>query len=172
MNKKITIHGTCQATVRIIGFGNKYRSDDGIGIRVIEEIEKIREYDPSLFNDGIKNIEIIDGGTSGIDLLSLIKETPEIIIIDAVDAGQEPGEITVFKEKDINYFLKHKIKSYSLHDLDLSEVIKLIRALKIPSDITIIGIKPKNTGFGETLSEGMESIVERVISIVRKEINK
>ncbi|MBU4314240.1 MAG: hydrogenase maturation protease, partial [Actinobacteria bacterium] len=70
--------GYAKTDVKIIGFGNKYRSDDGIGIRIIEELEKL---------DSFKDIEIIDGGTSGSDLIFLIKGCSKIIIIDAIDAG-------------------------------------------------------------------------------------
>lgn len=147
--------------VRIIGFGNKYRSDDGIGIRVIEELEKL-----SFFND----IDIIDGGTSGTDLLFLAKECRKIIIIDAIDTGKDTGEIVRIKESDIENFIKKDCKSLSLHDLNLSDILKLIRALKINIDITIIGIKPVNTDLGENLSPEIERKIPQIISMVKEEI--
>jgi hydrogenase maturation protease len=149
--------------IKIIGFGNKYRSDDGIGIRVIEEIKKL---------DFFKDIDVIDCGTSGIDLLFLAKSCKKIIIIDALDTGIDTDEVFCIKADDIEEFIKKDCKSLSLHDLNLSDILKLIRTLKIDTDITIIGIKPINMDFGEHLSPEIESKMPQIISIIKEEIQK
>lgn len=147
--------------VRIIGFGNKYRSDDGIGIRIIEELEKL---------DFFKNTEIIDGGTSGTDLIFLVKGCKKIIIIDAVDTGGDTKDIVNIKVNDIEEFIKKDYKSLSLHDLNLADVLRLIKALKIDTDISIIGIKPRSIDFGDRLSPEVEEKIPEIISEIKKEI--
>lgn len=154
--------GYVKTDVRIIGFGNKYRSDDGIGIRVVEELEKL---------DFFKNIEIIDGGTSGTDLIFLIKGCGKLIIIDAIDAGQNTGDVVNIKVDEIEEFIKKDYKSFSLHDLNLADILKLIKALKIDTDISIIGVKPKSIDFGDKLSQEIEKKIPEIISIIKKEIN-
>ena len=126
---------------------------------MIEELEKLEI-------SGNKKIEILDCGTSGSDLLFHLKECPRIIIIDALDAGQEEGGIACIKEKDIESFLEKKISSLSLHDLDLSDIFKMARVMKLKSDITIIGIKPLNTGFGDMLSPEISRKIPEVISMI------
>ncbi len=148
-----------KTTAKVIGFGNKYLSDDGIGPIVIEKLEKIG------FSKH-KNIEIIDLGTSGTDLIFHIKECPRIIIIDALDAGQDPGKIIKIKEEDIQQFCNEGLSSLSLHDLNLSDILKLSRALKLKTDITIIGIKPLNIELGEGLSPEIEEKIPDIISLV------
>jgi hydrogenase maturation protease len=148
--------------VTIIGFGNKYRSDDGIGIRVVEELKKL---------DSFKEIEIIDGGTSGTDLLFLAKECKKIIIIDAIDTGKDTGQVVCVKTSDIEEFIKEDHKSLSLHDLNLCDILKIIRELKIDTEILIIGVKPENTDFGEGLSPGVEEKIPGIISRIKKEIS-
>jgi len=150
-----------KTNVKIIGFGNKYRSDDGIGIRVIEELEKL---------DFFKNIEIVNGGTSGTDLIFLIKGCSKLIIIDAIDAGQNTGDVVNIKVDDIEDFIKRGYKSLSLHDLNLTDILKLIKALKINADISIIGVKPKSIDFGDRLSPEIEKKIPEIISIIKKEI--
>jgi len=152
--------GYTKKDVRIIGFGNKYRSDDGIGIRVVEELEKL---------DFFKNIEIIDGGTCGTDLIFLIKGCSKIIIIDAIDAGQNTGDVVNIKVDDIEEFIKKDYKSLSLHDLNLADILKLIKALKINADISIIGVKPKKMDFGDRLSPEIEEKIPEIILLVKKE---
>src|SRR5450830_1404362 len=102
--------------VKIIGFGNIFMSDDAVGIRVIEELERT-----NFFAD-FNNIEIIDGATSGIDLLFTLRNLDKVIIIDALDAGQADGEVVKFKLNDIAKMPGKTVKSFSLHGLDLEEV--------------------------------------------------
>jgi len=163
----LNINRITKTNVKIIGFGNKYKSDDGIGIRVIEELEKLE-----CFKD--KNIEIIDGGTSGIDLLFLLRDCQKAIIIDAMDAGQKNvGDIVNIKVSDVEEFIKRDYKSFSLHDFNLADILKLARALKINTkNISIIGINPKSIDFGENLSPEIEKKIPDIISMVNKEINR
>jgi len=158
-----SIENIARTDIKIIGFGNKFRCDDGIGPSVIEELEK-------LDISKNKNIEIIDGSTSGWDLILHLKECPRIIIVDALDAGQDAGEVICINEKDIEKFIDKKITSLSLHDLDLGDILKLSRALKIETDITIIGVKPVSIGFGENLSpevkEKIPEIISRIIQMI------
>lgn len=151
-----------RSKIIIIGFGNKYRSDDGIGIKVIEELKKL---------DFFKGIEIVDGGTSGTDLIFLAKEYRKILLIDAVDTGKDTDEVICIKADNIEEFIKKGYKSLSLHDLNLADILKLVRALKIDSDITIIGVRPKNIDFGERLSPEVERKIPQIISRIKMEIN-
>jgi hydrogenase maturation protease len=123
--------------IKIIGFGNIFMGDDGIGVRVIEELQK-----QQIFKDN-ENIELVDGGTSGVDLVFMLQNTCKAIIIDAVDAGQKIAQIVVFSPQEIKDFKKKIFKSYSLHDIDLAEAFELVKNLNLPTAIKIIGIKPK-----------------------------
>ncbi|GEM_PF-832552 len=157
-----SINGT---KIKVIGFGNKFLSDDGIGPIMIEELEKT-----VLSKD--KNIELIDLGTSGTDLIFQIKECHRIIIIDALDAGQDAGKVIRIKEKDIEHFCNEGLKSLSLHDLNLADVLKLARAMKLKTDITIIGIKPLNMEFGEELSPAIQEKIPEMISLVDRALKQ
>ncbi|MDD5659438.1 MAG: hydrogenase maturation protease [Actinomycetota bacterium] len=159
--KKKTDVGTIY---KVIGFGNMFMSDDGIGIRVIEELNKMN------FSDDHKNVVLIDGGTSGIDLILTIKESDKVIIIDAVDVGQDIGEVVKFKANKIEKFDEKRLKSCSLHDLNLTQVFDLMNSLDVNFDITVIGIKPKVIGYGEKISPEIECKIPEIISNVIQEI--
>lgn len=145
--------------IRVIGFGNIFMSDDGVGIKVLETL-------PSLPG----NVEVIDGGTSAADLINYAKQCGKIVIIDAVDAGQKPGEIIRFGLKEIDQFYKN-IRSYSLHDFGLGQALELIRRLHLKTEIIIIGIKPLNVSFGQELSERVKSKITEMAEMVLAEIN-
>ena len=151
--------------IKVIGFGNKFLSDDGIGPVVIEMLER-----SILLKD--KDIELADLGTSGTDLIFHIKECPKIIIIDALDAGQASGKVIRIKEKDIEHFCNEGILSLSLHDLNLADILKLARAMKLETDITIIGIKPLNIEFGEGLSPEVQQKIPEIITLVEQTIKQ
>lgn len=155
--------GRSRTDVKIVGFGNKFRSDDGIGIRIIKELEKLEFF---------KDIEIIDGGTSGTDLIFWIKNCEKIIIIDAIDTGKNTGDIININVDDIEEFERKDYRSLSLHDLNLADILKLIKALKINTRISIIGIKPKSVDFGDKLSPEIERKIPELISEIKKETGK
>ena len=87
-----------RAGFKIIGFGNRFRNDDGFGPVIIGELENI--------NIAVnKEIQIIYGNTSGSDLIFHLKECSRIIIVDALDAGQKKGGIICIKEKENQHIL-------------------------------------------------------------------
>jgi hydrogenase maturation protease len=151
--------------IKIIGFGNTFMGDDGIGVRVIEELQQ-----QQIFKSN-ENIELVDGGTSGIDLILMLQNAAKAIIIDAVDAGQKVGQIVVFSPHEIKEFKKQTFKSYSLHDIDLVEAFELIKTLNIPVDIRIIGIKPKKIGYSDKLSPEIENNIQAIISKIKEEVS-
>jgi hydrogenase maturation protease len=152
--------------IKIIGFGNILMGDDGIGVRVIEELQKM-----AIFEDK-KNIELIDGGTSGVDLVFMIQQAEKAVIIDAIDAGQGTGEIVVFTPVEIKAIKKGRkgLKSFSLHDIDLAEVFELLKTLNIPAKLIIIGIKPKTVGYSNRLSPEIENQIPGLISKVKEAV--
>ena len=72
---------------------------------------------------------------------------------------------------DIDEFIKGDHKSLSLHDFNLSDILKLIKELKIDTEIIIIGVKPKNIDFGENLSPVIEEKIPGIIARIKKELN-
>ena len=79
----------------ILGVGNILLSDEGVGVRVVQELEKRPEIQP--------HFDIIDGGTCGMELLDAMANREHLIIVDAVLANKQPGEIVVLH---VMYFLR------------------------------------------------------------------
>jgi hydrogenase maturation protease len=69
----------------VLGLGNVIMGDEGVGVHVVRELEKIRF--PA-------NIECLDGGTGGFVLLEPLQSADHIILIDATDDGNPPGTVT------------------------------------------------------------------------------
>jgi len=148
--------------LHIIGIGNLTRLDDGIAIRIIQELEKI------LFPDTIK---ITDLGTGGVDIALALDGWKYVIIIDAVDIEDlKPGEIVEFHIKDKN--LPEVRGLSSTHGFDALTALKLAFALKdfkLPEEIMIIGVQVKNIeGFGVGLSKEVEAAIPNVITRINE----
>lgn len=83
--------------ILILGLGNILLNDEGIGVSVVNEMEKL---------DLPENVDLLDGGTGGFVLLSLFQEYQTMIIIDATLNNEKPGSIKVLKPKFSSDFPK------------------------------------------------------------------
>lgn len=142
----------------IIGLGNPLKGDDGIGVRLVREIEKRNI--PS-------DIKVFDAGTRGMKILHLLNDLEEAIIIDAVHFGGDPGDSVFFTPADV----KSLTKSQSTHDTDFLEVLELSKTLdEGPEKIVIMGVEPKDTSFGGGISSELEDKLPELIDDLFKKV--
>lgn len=147
----------------VLGVGNVLRQDEGVGVHVVNELKT------SNLKSQILNLEVIDGGTLGIDLIPYIENAYKLIIVDAVRDGNKPG--TIYKLKIEDCRLKVDKEKLSLHQIDLIDTLKIMEMQnKLPQEIVIVGVEPKNFGWGETLSEEVKEKIPEILSIVHSEI--
>jgi hydrogenase maturation protease len=71
----------------LLGLGNVLMKDERLGVHVVNTIKERYDCPPEL--------EIIDGGTLGLELLPLFEKFDRVVIADAVNFGREPGYIGV-----------------------------------------------------------------------------
>ncbi len=140
----------------VIGVGNPFRGDDGIGSAIIK----------SLRAENSQDFVLVDGGTDGLALLDQLAEYEKAIIIDAVQMLEAPGVVKSFTPAEA----KIKIKSdvLSTHGFGLAEMLKLADELNIKTKITIIGIQPKNIDFGEGLSDEIKTQIPQIIKLIKQ----
>ncbi|MCW4052642.1 MAG: hydrogenase maturation protease [Candidatus Bathyarchaeota archaeon] len=138
----------------IVGIGNVLCRDEGVGVHVIEEL---KEYNLPY------NVEVHDCGTGGLDVLEFLEGSDKAIIVDAVIGEMEPGEIYHVRLDEVDA-RDEKMKMLSLHELDLVKAIEIgKRAYKIPENIFVIGIEPKNVELGMDLTAEVRQAIPRVI---------
>ena len=91
--------------IAVLGVGNVLLSDEGLGVRVVEEIRK-RYSLP-------EEVLLIDGGTLGIDLLYFLEGVERLLVVDAVLGGLPPGSLYKFKgEEVLTYFKSRKLSAH------------------------------------------------------------
>ena len=147
--------------VLVLGIGNILLRDEGVGVRVIEQMQKMHVPD---------DVELVDGGTAGADLLDVLAEREKVIIIDAVQANHEPGTVLRLTADDL---VQPDGAGMSLHELGLGEALTMTRQLGCPpKDVVVLGIVPEDIGCGLELSETIVGSVPKVIELVLREIGK
>ena len=113
-------------------------------------------------------VEILDGGTSGADLLDIIADREKVVFIDAVDADVEPGTIFKFTPADLD---ESGSVMLSLHQLGIAQTIHMAGHLNCaPKEAVIIGVKPYELSAGIGISKKMKKIVPRLLDAVMQEI--
>lgn len=148
--------------VVLLGLGNLLMEDEGIGIHVLRHIEETYRFMPE--------IEMIDGGTAGFELLPFFEDYDKIIMIDAVEFEKEPGFIGRIENDDILTQLTEKM---SLHHLGITDVLSTSKLLEYdPSEVIMIGIQPQQMDVRMGLSELLQSKIEPVTAEVLRIFEK
>lgn len=128
--------------ILVLGLGNILLSDEGVGVRVIESLmERHRLPD---------NVEVIDGGTSGMDLLNTIAGRDHLIVCDAIKADADPGSVLRLAGDEVPAFFQTKMSPHQLGLCDVLATLKLID--EMPAEITLIGIVPEDLSLSTELS--------------------
>ena len=146
--------------VLILGIGNILLKDEGIGVHVVNRLKEM-----SLPED----VELLDGGTAGLDLVDFIANRKKVIVIDAVNAGEKPGTIYRLTEKNLD--IKPKA-IMSFHEIDFLDAIHMSDAMgNKPAEVVVIGIQPKDMSDGTELSPEIEEEIPDIVKVVMKELN-
>jgi hydrogenase maturation protease len=141
----------------IVGMGNLIYRDEGIGVHVVQEMNKMEL--PS-------HIELLDIGTSTMDLISYLDGVEKLIVIDAMKAGGAPGTIYRCKPEDL---LPAEEGPISLHEIGLLETLDMARKKELEIDTVVIGVEPKVFDWGIELSDQVKSKIPTIIEAVLKE---
>lgn len=135
--------------VIVLGLGNILLSDEGVGVRVVETLQRRHRFPAE--------VELIDGGTSAMDLMDTLASCDHLIVVDAVKTGAPVGTVVRLAGEEVPAFFRMRI---SPHQLGLSEVLATLMLLEeAPGSVTVIGVVPQSL---ETSLDLTPLIQERV----------
>ncbi len=131
--------------VVILGVGNILKGDDAAGPLVCERLS------------GKLSAKVIDAGATPENYIgSILEASPDVLlIVDAVDFGDCPGQIRVCRPDQIHRF------AFSTHALSLHLLIDTIRWEKT-LEVCLIGIQADRMRLGDCLSPAMREAAETV----------
>jgi len=140
----------------VIGLGNPLMGDDGIGLAALERLAASGAVP--------RGVELVDGGTWGMNLLHRIESADAVILLDAIQAGTAPGTVVELEGDAVPRRLAHKL---SPHQIDLAEVLA-IAALRgaLPPRLIALGIEPGVVEMSSRLSPAVEAALPRLLERV------
>jgi hydrogenase maturation protease len=153
--------------VLIVGLGNMLLKDDGVGVHVAKRLEEMAL--PC-------SVEVIDGGTAGLDVLLLHEDVDKLVVIDAMRTGKKPG--TIYKgrfkageSEELAWIFGQSAKSkISLHQVGLIDALAAAEKMnRAPKEIVIIGVEPGQWDYGLELTETVKQSIPEVIKKVLEE---
>ncbi len=144
----------------ILGVGNYLLSDDGLSVHVLEYLQKNHQLP--------EEIQVVDGGTCGLDLLQFLEGVHNLIIIDAVNMRKEPGTIIRLSGDDVPAYLSLKI---SPHDIGLPDLLATAKLRDLyPENIVVFGIQPASLELSLELTPLVAAQVEPLAAMIVDEV--
>jgi len=136
----------------VLGCGNPIMADDGLGIAVLERLEQGWHISPE--------VQLMDGGTWGVNLLPAIESADRLLLLDAIRAGLPPGTLTTLVDAELPRFFAHKL---SPHQIDLREVLALAELRDtLPATIVALGAEPEVVDLRDGLSPCVQATVDEL----------
>lgn len=141
-----------QAPVTVLGIGNVILRDEGFGVRVVEYLAASYDFP--------ETVQLVDGGTLGIELTHYVTGSEKLLVIDSIDGGEAPGSLFFLRNDEVEAHFQNKI---SAHEVGIQDVLSLlaITGKKIP-EVVVIGAQPFDLTAGVGLSENMGALIEPI----------
>jgi hydrogenase maturation protease len=135
----------------VVGIGNVLVGDDGVGVWLVQRLLSRYRFEPE--------IEILDGGTLGLGLVTYLSDTDRLVIIDAATTGGVPGSVVVLREQDVPAILRATL---SAHEASLCDLLAALTLLgRTPSEFVAIGIEPRSLAPSIELSDPVRDALDR-----------
>lgn len=144
----------------VVGIGNYILQDEGVGVHAINRLLEM---------DLPQGVELVDGGTHSYDLVDFFCQAENLIIIDAMQAGGEPG--TMYRAPLEELGLRPQENCTSLHEMHFIEAVKMVNLMGHFPQITVFGVEPEIIDWGLELTPRVAENLPRLLELVVEEIN-
>ena len=143
----------------VLGVGNELLQDEGLGIHAVRLLQTYA-LPPE--------VEVIEGGTAGPQLLSYMDDLERLIILDCIDTQTSPGSIFRFKPGDLGIFPQEYMAS--IHDVGLLEVLQVADFLGRQPETEIFAMQPATIAWGLELSPEIQKCLRQFTDLVYNEL--
>ena len=146
-----------QSNVLILGIGNLLLSDEGVGVHAVRCLAQ-RELLPG--------VEVLDGGTSGADLVDHLDGRTKVVVIDAASGDGPPGTVYRCEARE----LIEQEGSLSLHEFGLADSLHMAERLGCaPQRVIVLGVQPATMEPGLDLSPEVAAVLPGIIRLALAE---
>ncbi|NKQ35245.1 MAG: hydrogenase maturation protease [Chloroflexi bacterium] len=152
----------------IIGLGNPILTDDGVGVKVVCEVEKALN-----LQSPISNLHITEASAGGLRLMEMMVGYDRAILVDAYTNGRnQPGRIQRLTLEDLRAVSPTQ-HSASAHDTTLVTALDTGKklGLHLPDEVIIYAIDVENViDFSEEPTTAVAKAIPAVVTAVLQEI--
>jgi hydrogenase maturation protease len=150
--------------ILVLGVGNVLLGDEGAGVHIARELAR-RPLPPG--------VDVVDGGTIGFGLATLLPGRRAVILVDAIDPPEPetpPGSVFRFSPGEVP-LRRHDRRS--AHGEDISLLLFHARGLSPPPEIVIFGIVPEDAG-ADRMGPGpaLLSRMDDILGVILREIER
>ena len=147
----------------VLGVGNTLLTDDGIGVHVAEHLKSGTGLD--------RDIRILDGGTLGLSLLPDVEAATALIVVDAAEIGERPGQLRVFENSNMDRQLSGKKRT--VHEVAVADLLAAAALTgRLPGDRALIAIQPASTDWGLEPTPAVRQAIPRACDAVASLIKR
>jgi hydrogenase maturation protease len=148
--------------ILVLGLGNILLQDEGLGVRAFERLTG--RYRLPM------EVQAIDGGVMGLDLLPYLDGISDLLVIDAVQSGQKPGTLTRLEGEAIPAALSLKM---SMHQVGLQELLAVSDLQgALPTRVVLWGMEPACLEPGLELSPMVAGQLDSLVQAVVRELRQ
>ena len=145
--------------ILVIGLGNAFRGDDGVGRVVARRLREI----------ALPGVTVREESGEGAALMEAWMDAGAVILVDAVQSGAAPG--TIHRLDATRTPVPSRFFHYSTHAFSVAEAVELARALnQLPPRLILYGIEGGDFTAGEQLSPEVAAAVDELLPRIRQEI--
>jgi hydrogenase maturation protease len=145
----------------VIGVGNEYRRDDGVGLAVAA---RLRGRVPA-------GVEIVECEQEPSRLIDAWEGADSALVVDAVESGAAPGTLHRF-DAGAGPIPKGVFRS-STHAFGVGDAVELARVLgKLPGHVVVYGVEGDEFAAGQGLTARVEAAIEPAASAILDDLER
>ncbi len=139
----------------ILGIGNTILSDEGVGVHAAAALAA-RHVLP-------EGVQVIDGGTAGMELLDELADLDLLLVLDAVKSRRAAGELLCLSGAAVPVFFRSKL---SPHQISICDVLASLEfSGHAPRDLVLVGIEPHSLDLGLELTPAVAGRVPAMVDM-------
>lgn len=144
----------------VLGLGNVLCGDDGLGVVAVERL-RARFAWP-------EEVALVDGGTRGLALLSILEAADQVWILDAVRADGAPGSLVRIDGEEVEPALRERLSPHQIGVADLLDALHWRG--RWPGQLRVLGLVPEDLslrlGLSAPVAAGLAALEAALVAEV------
>ncbi|MFP4212972.1 MAG: NiFeSe hydrogenase maturation protease [Desulfohalobiaceae bacterium] len=142
----------------VLGVGNILLKDEGLGVHAVQDLQQ--ESWPI-------GVDFMDGGTFTQDVFYLFEGYKQVLVLDIIRAGGEPGSMYHITEQDL---IRDKQQALSLHDIDLLDSLRMAELAGHKPELEVLGLEPEKIDWGLEMTPALQQAYPGLLQKARQRI--